>query len=147
MINLRTATEAEFRDAAAPRPKTETELIDVIRELTKREHDYGTSVYAMSFAALAAFNYISSQLRVSGFQASCAVDFLSRNRQWKSGGTVLNYEDLLYPQLLYKFEISAAVLMEENKEILAKRAAEKLADSPNAHPDVIAHWKLLVANK
>ncbi len=88
----------------------------------------------MSLAAVAAFYYVSHKLGVTGFQASCAdMDFLQRTRSMKSGFKILDYDDLLYPQSLYKFNktISPALL-----DSLKKEASKNLEASPEAHPEV-----------
>lgn len=142
--HLKTATELELRDMEQFKPKSLPELLGFIRTLTERQHDYGTCVYAMSHAATAAFNYIADQLGVTGFQASCAdMDVLRRTRGFK-WGCLLNYEDLLYPQYEDHFP-GWARLLEINKVELAKRAKEKLAEAPDAHPNVVAHWQALAA--
>jgi len=139
--------EQKMRDSEQPRPKTIEELSDFVRSMVDGQHDYGTCVYAMSLSAVAAFNFVASQLGVTGFQASCAdMDILSRTRGWK-WGKILDYENLLYPQYCDDDHFpNAAALIEQNKAELAKRARVKLAaEGGNAHPNVAAHWKYLSA--
>lgn len=138
-------TENEMRKATVPTFKSGDDVLKYIDGLVKQEHDYGTCVYAMSMAAIAAYNYVGSQLGVTGFQASCAdLDIIARNRGWKHGFQLLNYEDLLYPQYAEKFDaISFDALIEKNKDWLKKEAATKLLEGQGAHGDVVAHWKRL----
>lgn len=139
-------TESEMRDAKVPTPDTTEELAEYVRALVDRPHDYGTCVYAMSMAAVAAYNFVARKLGVTGFQASCAdMDILGRTRGWK-WGKILDYEHLLYPQYLNEENFpSASDLLYEHAAVLAEKAQAKLAESPDAHPAVLAHWKRLIA--
>jgi len=145
MTDFSKASEDELRECKKPWPKEMDELVSFIKTMTERKHNYGTCVYAMSLSALATFNFVASKLGVTGFQASCAdLDFLARCRGMKEGFKVLDYHDLLYPQMKYKFvESSWEHLIEENKIKLAMTAKQNIKDAPNAHPDVMAHWEKL----
>lgn len=137
-------TEQEMREADAASPKSLTELTQYIEQLETQEHDYGTCVYAMSMAAVAAFNYIAHKLGVTGFQASCAdLDILRRTRNYKGPFMVVDSSKMLYPQYNIMGEVSQS--LEEWKTWAAEEAGKNLADASNAnaHPNVIAHWKKL----
>jgi hypothetical protein len=137
--------EAEMRESEAPTPESPEDLAGYVRGLVERPHDYGTCVYAMSLAAVAALNLVASKLGVTGYQAFCAdLDVLRRTRrvEW---GRLLNFEDLLYPQYRNKFQ-GWDELLEENRGRLAELASEKLAGNPGAAPAVLAHWRALAAN-
>lgn len=139
--------ESEMRASVAPHPKTIEELMAFVQSMVEGQHDYGTCVYAMSLSAVAAFNYVASQLGVTGFQASCAdMDILARTRGWE-WGRLLNYENLLYPQYCDERHFpSAARLIEEHKAELAKRARKKIEENhSSAHPEVLAHWNYLAS--
>jgi len=144
-MNLKDMTEEELQAYKCPSPKTLEELTDIIKQLTEREHDYGTCVYAMSIAALATFYYVSYRLGVTGFQASCAdLEFLKRSRNMESGFRIINYHYLLYPQCLNSEHFPTIEKLEaENKEELGKKALELLNKNPNAHPNVLARWRCL----
>jgi hypothetical protein len=136
-------TEQQMREATIPWPKTIEELSAYITSLTDRPHDYGTSVYAMSMAATAAFNHVASVLGTTGFQASCAdMDILRRTRGLKLGFRIVNYEDILYPQ-----EWDAAreplfvAALNKNADSLRNEARKLLDAKEHAHPNVIAHWR------
>lgn len=144
-LDLTKATEAEMRDYKVGWPKSEDELLAIVRAVADRQHDYGTCVYAMSIAATAAFHYIAGKLGVTGFQASCAdLAILGQTRNLKRG-RVLDFDNLLYPQYRDKFDLSFDDLIDENADWLAEEAAKKLDESPNAHPEVVAHWQYLLA--
>lgn len=135
-------TEVELREAKVPWPKTSKQLQDYIDSLLSRTHDYGTCVYAMSMAAEAAFNYVSGQLGVTGFQASCAdMDFLRRTRGIKGPWMILKGEDALYPQ--YDLHEKVEKMLEEAKSWLKEQALERLQNTTFAHPNVLEHWKKL----
>jgi hypothetical protein len=135
-------TEAELRASKEAHPKTIGELSAYIEKLRDRPHDYGTCVYAMSLAAVAAFNYIAGQLGVTGFQASCAdLDVIRRTRGIKHAFMIVKAEDLLYPQC----DPLPAVIefIREQRAELAPEAAKLLKGEHMAHPDVKAHWREL----
>lgn len=139
-------TEAQMRDAEVPWPHTPEELAAYIKSLVERPHDYGTSAYAMSMAAQAAFNYVGHALGTTGFQASCAdLDFLRRTRMMKHGFRIINYNDLLYPQSFDKCNIRAVDLLADNATGLKKAVSERIEESPDAHPNVMAHWRMILA--
>lgn len=140
-------TEQEMRDSEVPWPKTPEELSAYIASLVEQDHDYGTCVYAMSMAATAAFQYVAGKLGVTGFQASCAdLDVLRRTRGLKNGFRIIDYDKILYPQYnsAEHFPTRDDLLADpELRARLAERAGELLAESPTAHPEVLAHWKEL----
>lgn len=140
-------TEQEMRSAQVPTLKTMDELTAYIAGLVEQEHDYGTCCYAMSMAAVAAFNHVASKLGVTGFQASCAdMDILRRTRRMERF-QILDLSDLLYPQYRDKFK-SFEDMLAENAEWLPGEAQKKLAEShDHAHPDVIAYWEMLTRLK
>ena len=140
-------SESEMRETKEQWPKTIEELEEYIGSLVNREHDYGTCVYAMSLAAVAAFNYVAHKLGTTGFQASCAdLDILRRTRNLKCGFRILDYEHLLYPQYLNSEHFpTVEELLEENKEELAKAAKQKLNEDGGIHPEVKARWEYIAA--
>ena len=136
------ATEAQMRESDVPWPKTEKQLNQYIESLVKRNHDYGTCVYAMSMAAVAAFHYVAGIIGSSGFQASMAdLDILRRTRHLKGPFMIINGEDALYPQYDLRGKLDEA--LEEWKPWLKEESEKKLAEGGRVHPDVEAHWKAL----
>ena len=135
-------TEEELRSEKAPWPYTKEQLTEYIESLVHLNHDYGTCVYAMSMAAEAAYNYVAHCLEVSGFQASCAdLDFLRRTRSMKGPFIILKAEDGLYPQSDLQEKLDKFLV--EVSPWLNDEAKKKLAETERAHPDVVAHWKML----
>ncbi len=149
MTNIQQMGELELRDQPVPWPETMEALAGYIEDLVKRDHDYGTCVYAMSMAATAAFYYVSKQLGVTGFQASCAdMDILRRTRGLTMGFRILNYENLLYPQYCDEEHFpSWQTLVKTQAVELKRRALEKIEEASQSsfapHPDVLAHWQIL----
>ena len=148
MLKEKAKTEQELRDAEVPTPQTPSELKAYIASLVKREHDYGTCVYAMSMAATAAFNYVAHELGVTGFQSSCAgLDILKRTRHLKYGFRVVDYGKLLFPQYLNSEHFPSHLdLLLDNREELSKAAKVLLAEESNmVHPDVKARWEYVAS--
>lgn len=142
------STEKEMREADSPWPGSEAELLETIRTLAVRPHDYGTCCYAMSLAAIAAMNYVASKLGVTGFQAGCAMmDIIRRHYGWELGGRLLDYSNLLYPQYCNasKFPSVDDLLADEGiRKSLANAARKKLeASDGGEHPHVREHWQRL----
>ena len=138
--------EKAMRALAAPFPKTLDELAAFIKTLVDRPHTYGTCVYAMSLAAVAAFNHVSHVLGVTGFQASCAdMDILRRTRSLERF-MIVNGENVLYPQ--YDLMGQVKEWLGECAVDLKKHAAEKLlTDGATAHPAVRYRWQQVAAGE
>jgi hypothetical protein len=136
-------TETEMREAPSPWPHTEKQLTEYIRSLVDRDHDYGTCCYALSLAAVAAFQYVCHKLGVTGFQSSCAdLDFIRRTRSLKGPFILLKAEDLMYPQYDLFEKLQDAI--NEWQPWVKEQAAQKLAGHDGMlHPNVLAHWKRL----
>jgi len=146
-MKIKDMDEKELREFKELWPKSEKALIRHIGELLNRPHDYGTCVYAVSLASIATFNYMARKLGITGFQSSCAdLDILRRNRNME-GFRIINYDDLLYPQYLDSEHFPSHVeLIQENKEILKKKARELLKKSNEfVHPEVKSHWEYLAS--
>lgn len=143
---FKTMTEVELRDAKVPTLESEEQLTAFIGVLVDREQVYGTCVYAMSMASVAAFNYVASKLGVTGFQASCAdMDILKRLRHMEHGFKIIDYANLFYPQYMDTIP-GAWGIVSENKEYF-KKEAQKLLDKgdANVHANVKEHWKKLAS--
>ncbi len=135
-------TEAEMREHKVSWPQSLDELNEYIISLTERQHDYGTSAYAMSLAAVAAFNYIGHKLGTTGFQASCAdLDIIRRTRLIDGPFMLLRGHDMLFPQ--YDLQQKLREAMDEWAQWASEEAGKLLAKDTSAHPNVIAHWRKL----
>ena len=141
-----TKLEEELRGRPSPWPKSKEELEGYIAELMALPRGYGSCVYAASLAAVAAFNYVSGVLGMTGFQASLAdLDILRRTRDWDRG-RLLDYRHLLYPQYCDEESFpSLATLLAQNRIWLAEEANKLLAKEPVAAKPVLAHWKWLAS--
>lgn len=136
--------EKAMRESSVPWPKTPEQLSQYIASLVSKEHDYGTCVYAMSMAAVAALNYVAGHLGVTGFQASCAdMDIIRRTRHIDGPFMLINGADALYPQ--YDLPGRLAEAMDKWKPWLKEQAQKNLDSNTSAHPNVIDHWKKLAS--
>ena len=137
-------TEQGMRESPAPTPDSVEELAQYVESLVDRNHCYGTCVYAMSLAATAAFNFVVRRLGATGFQASCAdLDILRRTRRLDGPFILIKAENDLYPQYDNVADLRAA--REKWRPWVIEQAKKKLAESSDAHPDVLAHWRRLAA--
>lgn len=112
-------------------------------------HDYGTVCHAITACAIAAAWAANAapgaQGGITGFQAGFVMwDFV---RHWnyernKTGLKMLDYDDLLYPQYKHKFD---KVISLEMWEAVQREAKHNLESIEHAHPDVVAHWRSIVA--
>lgn len=137
-------TEEEMREADVPWPETEKELMEYINSLVERGHNYGTCVYAMSMAAVAAYYYVSSKLGVTGFQASCAdLDFIRRTRGFEGPFAIIDGGKMLYPQ--YDLIEDLKEMMKGWSKYIQEKARENLENMDNSPvaSHVVEHWKKL----
>lgn len=136
--------EMEMRNAEVPWPVTMAQLVEYIESLSNRQHDYGTCVYAMSMAATAAFYFMSNELNVTGFQASCAgLDILRRTRSMKGPFLLIKAEDAMYPQSNPHEKLIEA--MKDWRPWLKQEAEKLLAETDGVHPRVREHWEHLAS--
>lgn len=117
-------------------------------------HDYGTICHAIAACALAAAwgtNH-HEQGGITGFQASFVMwDFI---KEWeysgnKTGLKIVDYDNMLYPQYKDKFD---KVISKETFKGIQKEAINRLGEYYNTleneryvHPDVVKHWRSIVA--
>lgn len=150
IANAGAMTEQQLRDAADPWPHTEDELLAQLRALVDRPHDYGTCCYAMSIAAVAAFNYVAHRLGTTGFQASAAhLDFIRRSRNHKFGTVIQDLGVILFPQYCdsHRFPHWDELLDREPQlaeQIVAEARRNLESDAKLAHPSVVAHWRYII---
>lgn len=141
--------EQEMREASVPHPEDMAELTAYIQSLIDQEHDYGTCVYAMSMAAVAAFSYVAAKLGATGFQASCAdLDVVRRTRHLKGPFILLTAEKALFPQYDLRRDLNEA--LSEWKPWLKEQAADNLRKARTdpeslVHPNVLEHWERIVS--
>lgn len=135
-------TGNEFLKMKMPWPDNVQELTSYIEEVKEKYNtSYNDAVYGPALAAIAAFNYTASQMGLSGFQASYSeMLFFEKLRDIKHGFMILNYDNLLYPQYLKDFNLSAETLIRKNLDSLKKAAKEELEKSPYASQEVRDHW-------
>lgn len=141
--------EFELRDELIEKRKNIKNFDDLVEFLRHVKDNcncgYGEAPRAMAQACLAVGWYLADVFGITGFQAGCVMwDFI---RDWnysknESGLKIVDYDNMLYPQYRYHFE---KTIKPSVWEALKKEAAKRLEDSKYAHPDVINHWKSIVA--
>lgn len=94
---------------------------------------------------IAAFNYAASKMGLSGFQAGYSeMLFLMKQKNLENGFSVIDFNDLLYPQNLYKFNITPDKLIRENLESLKTSARKLLQENNYASEEVRNHWQSIL---
>lgn len=128
--------------------KTFDELVEFLKDVEKNYGDgYGEAPRAIAQACLAVAWYLANRYGITGFQAGCVMwDFIS---DWmysnnRCGMKIVDYDDMLYPQYSYKF---GRTITTSTWNSIREEAKKRLEDSEYAHPDVIAHWKSIVAGR
>lgn len=106
---------------------------------------YGETPRAMAQAILATGWYFAREFGITGFQSGFVMwDFVE---DWcypgnKCGLRIVNYDDMLYPQYVHKFD---KVISKSTFDALQKAAKQNLQDVDYAHPDVKQHWESIAA--
>lgn len=128
-----------------PWPKSRQELDNIIDNIISAEHDYNTSAEAATDAAVAAFNYVSSELGLTGFQAGWAgMQFIKRTKAIEGPFMIIKIEDALYPQ--YDIKQRVQDYLEECKPWLKEQAQKKLDEldlNDTISLMVWEHWEKL----
>lgn len=140
--------EAEMRGADVPFIDGLAELTEYIDGLVHRPHDYGTCVYAMSMAGVAAMKHVASALGMTGFQASCAdMDVIRRMRGIEGPFALFKASDLCYPQ--YDLPARFAEWMRDSAGWVADECARLRESSHDKRVSdtVRAHWDEMIRQK
>lgn len=134
------------------RPKTIEELVEFIKAQEEKSdtagagaEGYEASANAALEITMAAFEYAASSQGLTGFQAGWAsLQFLARVQNLKCPFAIVEAEKMLYPQ--YPLPSERARQLEESYHWRAWARAEArrlLAETPEAAPRVVEHWKRL----
>lgn len=126
----------------------------VTRLIEEYQHDYGTICHAITAAALAAAKAVdaSKQGGITGFQAG-AIQWMFIEAWMQEVGPkkLLNFRDMLYPQMEERFEKYITLntwewLQNQARELLdkEKRSCEEDPDHIPAAPAVVRHWQRIV---
>lgn len=146
-------TEQEYKEyiyAKARSVKTKADLDELLKEVVESEDlDYGKIVYAMSACMIATSKYIdrSEVGGITDFQAGfigleMVREFMVYDNQ--AGMKIINYDNMLYPQYEVCFQ---KTISQKTWKSLQEQAEMKLKETPDAHPEVIIHWKSIVRGK
>jgi hypothetical protein len=111
-------------------------------------HDYGTICHALTAGGIATMWAMdkSEQGGITGFQAGCIMwEFIKNWMSLKSPLKLFNYENMLFPQYIDRFDKTI------NKETwlwLQEKAREFLnKENKHTHPEVVAHWQSIINGK
>ena len=111
------------------------------------EHDYGTYVKAVAVCTKAFIRYYGSAM--TGYQASFLMWELVRhtfNNDDKFGMQLVRFENVLYPQMLFTFEVEFDEEIHEKVIAEAKKLLEEdKTEKVKASKDVKAHWEKLAS--
>jgi hypothetical protein len=123
------------------------DLANQIQEIVSKSYSYEDAPNALAEAALLAFNFVASELGVSGYQASYAdMVFLSKSRRIKGPFAIVKADDMLYPQ--YDILKDVQKHLDNWSSWVAEEATRRLEGSANLYSPsstVIDHWKKLAA--
>lgn len=150
-MKTKSMTEHEYREyiySKANAVKTKKDLDNFLKQIIEsKDLDYGKIVYAICGAMIATCNYIdrSEVGGITGFQAGFIgwemIKEYTITDDNQFGMKILNYGDLLYPQCEYKFE---KIIDKDTWKELRKQAYKNMRTTPDAHPNVLDHWKSII---
>lgn len=109
------------------------------------EHDYGTSVKAVTAAMLGTFWAFDKQEGFTGFQIGF-IPWMMMNEFWgesEVGRKVINFDNMVFPQYEDRFRNT---ISKELFERLQERAS-KFIEEGDLHPDVKKHMESIVAGE
>lgn len=124
-----------------------SEMQDVADEVIRKfSSDYGSGPRAVAAFITKVANLFCREMSFTGFQAGfIPLDFLllftfPKN---KCGIKVLDYDNLLYPQLLEKF----TTISKETWDSVVKQARINLKEKPYAADEVRRYWDYIARGK
>lgn len=143
-------TEQEYKKyiyEKADKVRTKKQLDELLKEVIEsKDMDYGKIVYAISACMIATSKYIdrSNVGGITGFQAGFIGWEMVRKFMIydnKVGMKIINYDNMLYPQYKENFQ---KIISQDRWGDLQKQAKIELEEHPDAHPEVIKHWKRII---
>lgn len=111
-------------------------------------HDYGTTCHALAAGACATAWAMNNHANggITGFQAGAVMwEFI---KGWnmsdnKCGMRLIDYDNLCYPQYIYKFQGSS--ISKHTFKAVQNRCREFYEKHDNyTHPDVLRHWQDII---
>ncbi len=106
-------------------------------------HDYGTICHALAAGSVATTHTMnhSDQGGITGFQAGAIMwEYIEHWNGVKPPAKLVQYEDMLYPQLEYKYE---KTISNNTWDWLQNEAQKKLKEY-NLHPHIRIHLRKIV---
>jgi hypothetical protein len=141
-------TLEQLKDAIDLRIRQVTEATPQ-EEMTLENSDlfgdgYMKCIEAMRDAAVMAFDYVASELGVTGFQASvAALQAYGMVMHIDGPFMMLQLRDALYPQSNPVERVEEWLSQESSRTWLQEQVAERMGDTfipEGIHPTVLAHW-------
>ena len=140
--------EIWFKEAKEQTIATLPTFIDHV--MNDYDHDYETIVHAISACALAAAWAANKheQAGITGFQAGFVMwNFI---KEWmyddnRTGLKIVDYDKMLYPQYENEFDKVIPNSVFESLQEAAQTNLNEVEQGREAHPEVIKHWKRIVA--
>lgn len=134
----------------ASKIKTADELAAFVKEISAFNHDYNTIVAGCMAAMKAAFCVVNASPNggITGFQAGCLGWECVREFMYINGpARLLDFDHLLFPTYESYFD---KTINTETWQWLREKAKKNLEEKtpeghPQPHPDVVSHWKSVVA--
>lgn len=130
--------DAWYKEA---RDMTAEKLPEFVRKLSHDyDHDYGTICHAITAAAIGAAWSVerSPSGGITGFQAGAVMwEFMRHWNRIEGPARLLDYNDLLFPQMEHKFRC----ISPETWKDIQEKAKAKLSDTSGADTSVVAHWQ------
>lgn len=130
--------DAWYKEAGA---MTAEKLPEFVRKLSHDyDHDYGTICHAITAAAIGAAWSVerSPSGGITGFQAGAVMwEFMRHWNSVEGPARLLDYNDLLFPQMEHKFRCISPEIWNGIQE----KAKAHLSNRNGAVPAVVAHWQ------
>lgn len=131
--------------AAGNETETLDDLIDLIKGLSTKSHDYNSSAEAMVTATVAVFEFMGRSVGATGFQGDWAsLEILRKIKRIKGPFGIVSANNMLYPQ--YNEVEKVKKWQKEWAGWLKDEAVKSLEDPGLAVLSVTSHWKSLVQN-
>ena len=137
--------KAWYKEAEEIQTEDQLELF-IDKLMHNYEHDYGTICHSLAAGALATLHVMNrgSQGGITGFQAGAVMwelllHYGAFGLREGEPAKILKGRDLLFPQSVHRWQGCS----ENTKKWLTDQARTSLETTPDAHPNVIAHWKKL----
>ena len=116
--------------------------IQMIKDYENKPFDYDGSIYGQ----VDVINQFINDAGNSGFSASCVASrVMKKVYGFKNGYTIVDLNEFLFPQ--YEPIENVLKFVKEQKEMFLNEATKSIKENPEAHPNVMRRWELIVKHK